>query len=212
MTLRHGRFGAFLGCSNYPDCKGIVNIPKKGEALPEEMPNCPAIGCPGKITAKRSRFGKIFYSCSTYPECDVIANSLEELENKYADHPRTASTRVKKKAASKTKDKADKKTAKEDPASKKTKTKTKAKIKTTSRKEAAYKVSKELADVIGVDEVTRGDLMKKIWEYIKSNDLQDPKNKRLIVPDKKLIKVFGSKEPIDMMKLPSKLGKHLLKD
>ena len=31
MKVRHGRYGAFLGCIRYPECKGIVNIPKKGE-------------------------------------------------------------------------------------------------------------------------------------------------------------------------------------
>lgn len=209
MTLRHGRYGAFLGCSSYPDCKGIVNIPKKGEGLPEEMPNCPAVGCPGKITAKRSRFGKIFYSCSTYPECDVISNSLEDLENKYVDHPRTPSKKTKKKTVAKTKDKKEK-VDKEAKTTKKGKAKSTAKPKSVKRNEQAYKLSKDLADVLGVDEITRTELMKKIWEYIKSNNLQDTKNKRLIVPDKKLAKVFGSKESIDMMKLPSKLNKHLL--
>ena len=50
MKVRHGRFGAFLGCTNYPDCKGIVNIPKKGETIisQEDLPECPAIGCPGR--------------------------------------------------------------------------------------------------------------------------------------------------------------------
>ena len=37
MKLRHGRFGAFLGCTNYPECKGIVNIPKKGEAIIDQQ-------------------------------------------------------------------------------------------------------------------------------------------------------------------------------
>ena len=48
MKVRHGRFGAFLGCTQYPECKGIVNIPKKGEVVlaPEDLPECPAIGCP----------------------------------------------------------------------------------------------------------------------------------------------------------------------
>jgi len=92
MKLRHGKFGPFLGCVNYPTCKGIVNIPKKGEAaLPssENLPNCPAIDCPGKITARKSRFGKTFYSCSTFPECDVIGNSIEQLAEKYPNHQRT---------------------------------------------------------------------------------------------------------------------------
>lgn len=92
MKVRHGRFGAFLGCLNYPKCKGIVNIPKKGEVVipTEDMPSCPAIGCPGQMVARKSRFGKTFYSCSTFPECDVIVNNLDQLEEKYVDHPRTA--------------------------------------------------------------------------------------------------------------------------
>ena len=206
MIVRHGRFGAFLGCENYPECRGIVNIPKKGEPLPEEMPNCPAIGCPGKITARKSRFGKVFYSCSTYPECDVIANSIEELESKYENHPRTASQVKKKTAAGKKGAKATK--AAKEPKKKAEKTTKKPKK---EKKEVLYKVSKELQDVIGVNEVSRPEMTKKIWDYIKSHELQDPKNKRMIVPDKKLTKVFGSKEPIDMMKLAGKLGKHLSK-
>ena len=91
MKLRFGKFGAFLGCTTYPECKGIVNIPKKGETLiPEQdMPKCPAIGCTGQMAARKSRFGKTFYSCSTFPECDVIVNDLGQLEEKYPDHPRT---------------------------------------------------------------------------------------------------------------------------
>ena len=92
MKIRHGRFGTFLGCVRYPDCKGVVKIPKKGEVIipPEDMPACPAIGCPGRMVARKSRFGKTFYSCSTFPECDVIVNDLEKLSEKYPDHPRTA--------------------------------------------------------------------------------------------------------------------------
>ncbi|MEI8300080.1 MAG: type I DNA topoisomerase [Chlamydiota bacterium] len=210
MTLRHGRYGAFLGCSDYPTCKGIVNIPKKGEALPEEMPSCPAVGCPGKITPKRSRFGKIFYSCSTYPDCDVIGNSLEELETKYADHPRTASLKKPKKGtkASSKKEETKKGSTKKSTAKKTAVKKTKS---AAAKNQPLYKTSKELTEVIGVDEVTRPELIKKVWDYIKEHNLQDPKNKRLIVPDKKLSKVFGSKEPVDMMQLSSKLGKHLSK-
>ncbi len=50
MKLRHGRYGAFLGCTKYPECKGIVNIPKKGEVvIPiEDLPQCPAIDCTGQ--------------------------------------------------------------------------------------------------------------------------------------------------------------------
>lgn len=93
MVLRHGKFGPFLGCSKYPECKGIVNIPKKGEEIvaPTDMPTCPAIGCDGKLAMRRSRFGKVFFSCTNFPDCDVIVNALDQLEEKYdAHHPKTA--------------------------------------------------------------------------------------------------------------------------
>lgn len=128
MKLRHGRFGPFLGCSRYPDCRGIVNIPEKGVAVEEVA--CPALGCPGVLKQRRSRFGKIFYSCSTYPECDVIGSSLENVAEKYQDHPRTpAPVKEKKKT----------------PASKKTTKTTKEKTtkKTTSSKKPTVKRKKD---------------------------------------------------------------------
>ena len=51
--------------------------------------------------------------------------------------------------------------------------------------------SPELAAVIGAGTVTRGDMVSKIWVYIKKNDLQNPANKREILADDKLKKVFG---------------------
>ncbi len=196
MTLRHGKFGPFLGCSKYPDCKGIVNIPKKGERVysPGELPNCPAVGCDGSLTARKSRFGKTFFSCTNYPDCDVIVNELDQIESKYGTtHEKTPYVKKArggkkgKKAA-----KATKKTAK----------------KKTARKQPEKELSKELADVVGATHLSRPETTKQIWVYIKKHDLQDPKNKRLICPDSKLEKVFGSKEPIDMMQIASKLNKH----
>ena len=117
MKIRHGRFGAFLGCTRYPDCKGIVSIPKKGESYipPGELPPCPAIGCDGHMLARKSRFGKTFYSCSNFPDCDVICNELTDLESKYPEHPKTAYVKKagKGKPAKASKAKASKKEAKE---------------------------------------------------------------------------------------------------
>ena len=175
MTLRHGRFGPFLGCSKYPDCKGIVNIPKKGEPTQENMPDCPAKGCDGNIVQRRTRYGKPFFSCTNYPDCDVIVNDLDDLTKKYPDHPKTA---YKKRAGGGGRGK--------------------------------LKLSAELSAVVGAKELSRGDVTKKIWEYIKSNNLQNPENRRQIVPDEKLTKVFGSNEPIDMMKLAGKLKNHFI--
>ena len=91
MTVRHGRFGAFLGCSKYPDCKGIVNIPKEGEDVaPQNLPKCPAVGCKGTLQMRRSRYGKTFFSCDEYPDCDVIGNDIDTILHKYKDHPKTA--------------------------------------------------------------------------------------------------------------------------
>jgi DNA topoisomerase-1 len=200
MKTRFGKFGPFLGCAKYPDCKGIINIPKKGEALAEDMPNCPALGCDGKLSARRSRFGKVFFSCSNYPDCDVIVNQLDDLEEKYASHPKTAYVSKKK----------PKKGAKKTSSAKSSK-----KIATTKKEKGSslpkMRLSKELSAVVGESELSRPETVKKVWEYIKKNDLQDPKNKRLIVPDAKLAKVFGSKDPIDMMKLSGILGKHFEK-
>lgn len=197
MKIRHGRFGAFLGCSTYPDCRGIVNIPKKGEEyIPEsEMPQCPAIECPGRLQARRSRFGKTFYSCSTYPDCDVIVNKLEDLHEKYPNHPRTPykkKTKGKKKTTAKGKAK-----------------KTKEKKEKKPRNMPKVKVSAELAEVVGTGELTRGEVTKEIWVYIKANNLQDPNDKRMIVPDEKLTKIFGSSEPVSMFKMTGLITKHI---
>ena len=209
MKVRYGKFGPFLGCSRYPDCRGIVNIPRKDEIPASDMPTCPALGCDGKMTQRRSRFGKPFFSCSNFPDCDVIVNNLDDLNEKYPSHPKTAY--VKKpgkfgKGKGKGKGKAGK-AEKEAPAAKKGKAK-KPKAKST-RVQKAYAVSKELEAVVGAKELSRPEVVKKAWEYIKKHDLQDKKNKRLIVPDAKLAKVFGSNKSVDMMKLSGILGKHL---
>lgn len=193
MLLRHGRFGPFLGCSRYPECNGIVNVPKKGEQVyqPGDMPNCPAIGCDGRITARKSRFGKTFFSCSNYPDCDVIGNSLEELPIKYPHHNKTPyvkKSRFKKKSEA---------------------TKTKKKTAKKKASQPTHQLSSELADVVGETSLSRPEVIKKLWDYIKSHELQDPKNKRLIQPDEKLAKVFGSKNAVDMMKMSGLLNKHI---
>jgi DNA topoisomerase-1 len=197
MTLRHGKYGAFLGCSKYPECKGIVNIPKKGDAVypGEELPSCVAIGCDGKLTARKSRFGKTFFSCTNYPDCDVIVSTPDQLREKYGDtHPKTPY--IKKKG----KGRFGKKVPKEESA-KKSKKKS-------GLAQKAYKVSPDLAKIVGTTEISRPEATKKIWDYIKAHNLQDPTNKRRIIPDAILGKIIGT-DPIDMMKLSTFLSKHL---
>lgn len=71
------------------------------------------------------------------------------------------------------------------------------------------KPSAALAAVVGDKPMPRTEVTKKLWEYIKKNKLQDPNNKRMIVPDEKLAVVFGSSSPIDMFKMTSKVSQHL---
>ncbi len=70
-------------------------------------------------------------------------------------------------------------------------------------------LSPELTAVIGKGPMPRTEVTKKIWAYIKKNRLQDPKNKRNIVPDEKLAQVFGSKKAINMFEMTKKVNAHL---
>jgi DNA topoisomerase-1 len=64
MLIRDGRFGKYLACSAYPACKNIQPLVKpKGTGI-----KCVECG-EGELTEKKSRFGKIFYSCNRYPQC-----------------------------------------------------------------------------------------------------------------------------------------------
>lgn len=215
MKVRHGRFGTFLGCSKYPDCKGIVNIPKKGEEVVDQsdLPPCPAVGCPGHMVGRKSRYGKLFYSCSTFPECDVIGNTLELLKTKYVNHPRTPYEKKGKVKSGSTKTQS--KTAKGVKSKVKTEIKAEKIVKKSqpkAKKERAmpvYPLSKSLAELVGADTLTRGEVTKKVWDYIKKNALQDPSNKRLIKPDSALAKLVGTQETFDMFKLAGLLNPHI---
>lgn len=63
MMIKSGRFGEFLACSGYPECKGTKPLLKKIDV------RCKREGCEGDVIVKRTRTGKTFYGCSKYPEC-----------------------------------------------------------------------------------------------------------------------------------------------
>lgn len=207
MKVRYGRYGTFLGCTRYPECKGIINIPKKGEITlsQEDLPPCPAIDCPGHLVARRSRFGKTFYSCSTFPECDVIVNNLDQIESKYANHPRAS---YQKKEKSKGKGGFKKGVTSKNKATTKTTVKKTVKAKK-ERTMPSYTLTAELTAITGASELSRGAVTKKVWDYIKQHELQDSSNKRLIKPDAALAKVFGTTEPIDMFQMAKLLNAHI---
>ncbi|MGB9613753.1 MAG: type I DNA topoisomerase, partial [Candidatus Margulisiibacteriota bacterium] len=62
MALKHGRFGDFLACSGYPDCKNIKPLLKSIGV------KCPK--CGGELVERKTKRGKTFYGCSNYPKCD----------------------------------------------------------------------------------------------------------------------------------------------
>lgn len=70
------------------------------------------------------------------------------------------------------------------------------------------KVSPELAEVIGSGPMPRTEVVKKLWEYIKKHDLQNPKNKRNILADDKLKPVFGKSE-VTMFEMTKLVSAHL---
>jgi chromatin remodeling complex protein RSC6 len=72
----------------------------------------------------------------------------------------------------------------------------------------ALKPSPELAAVIGPEAVPRTEVTKRLWEYIKTHNLQNPANKRNILCDDKLLAVMGKRE-VTMFEMTGLVGKHL---
>src|SRR5919202_1494918 len=70
------------------------------------------------------------------------------------------------------------------------------------------KPSEELAAVVGPGPLPRGEVVSKVWDYIKANNLQDPANRREILADDKLGRVFG-KDRVSMFEMNKHLAWHL---
>jgi chromatin remodeling complex protein RSC6 len=69
--------------------------------------------------------------------------------------------------------------------------------------------SSALAAIVGAAQLTRAELTKKIWAYIKRNGLQDQKNRRNINADDKLKTVFGGKGTVNMFEMTKLVNKHV---
>ncbi len=68
MIVKQGRYGDFLACSGYPECKNTRSVHGGGRGEPVGV-LCPEEGCTGEVVEKRSRRGKVFYGCNRYPDC-----------------------------------------------------------------------------------------------------------------------------------------------
>ena len=71
--------------------------------------------------------------------------------------------------------------------------------------------SPELAHVVGSKPLSRGEAMKRLWDYIKKHELQDPKNKRMIRADDNLRPIFDGNPQLSMFEMTAYISRHLLK-
>ena len=65
MVIKMGRYGKFIACSNYPECKNTKPYLEKIGV------DCPK--CGGDLVQRKSRKGRVFYGCANYPECDFAS-------------------------------------------------------------------------------------------------------------------------------------------
>ena len=94
LVIKHSRYGKFIGCSNYPDCKHTERYLERMGLL------CPQCGEAesGEIVQQRSRKGRTFYGCSRYPDCDYtvwrLPRDLKKLEARATDAETTPDQRL----------------------------------------------------------------------------------------------------------------------
>jgi chromatin remodeling complex protein RSC6 len=69
--------------------------------------------------------------------------------------------------------------------------------------------SNELAAVVGSSPLPRTEVVSKVWDYIKANNLQNPENKRELLADEKLQAVFGGKNKVSMFEMNKHFAQHL---
>ncbi len=115
--------------------------------------------------------------------------------------PRKAAPAAAKKSS------ASKKTAA--PAAKKSATKKTSARKPNAAFMKAMQPDAELSAVVGNKPMPRTEITKKLWVYIKKNDLQDPKERRMINADENLLPVFGGKKQVSMFDMTKLVNKHL---
>lgn len=73
LVIRSGRYGQFLACSGFPNCKHT-------EPLITDV-KCPKPGCGGILVQRRSKKGKTFYGCSNYPKCKFATSSVKKVQD-----------------------------------------------------------------------------------------------------------------------------------
>jgi upstream activation factor subunit UAF30 len=69
----------------------------------------------------------------------------------------------------------------------------------------------ELAHIVGSKPLSRGEAMKRLWDYIKKHDLQDPKNRRRVRADSLLLPIFDGNDSLSMFEMTAYVSRHLHK-
>ncbi|XP_077220618.1 protein TRI1-like [Tasmannia lanceolata] len=72
-------------------------------------------------------------------------------------------------------------------------------------------ISPAMQELLGVSEIPRTQALKQIWAYIKEHNLQDPENKKIIVCDEKLKKIFAGKDRVGFLEISGLLNPHFVK-
>lgn len=159
MVIKYGKYGRFMACSGYPDCKNIKKI------INDTGKECPK--CGGKIIERKTGRGRVFYGCSEYPNCDfaswdppadencpecgkVMMQKKTKDKSTYCVNPKCKNAviieqKTKKTAESKTDSKTETKTAAKKTATKKTTAKKTAATKKTTAKTTAKKTTTKAA-------------------------------------------------------------------
>ncbi|KAF2320967.1 hypothetical protein GH714_032245 [Hevea brasiliensis] len=73
------------------------------------------------------------------------------------------------------------------------------------------RVTPEMAEFVGASEISRTQTLKLIWAYIKEHNLQDPDNKKIIICDEKLKKIFGGRDRVGFLEVAGLISPHFLK-
>ncbi len=70
LVIRQGRYGEFLACSGYPNCKNTISVHMLDNGNSQKIGvKCSEKGCDGEIVERKSKRGKLFFGCNNYPEC-----------------------------------------------------------------------------------------------------------------------------------------------
>ena len=86
MVIRWGRFGKFMACSGFPECKTTRSIPTGFF--------CPEPDCGGELVKRRGKNRRVFYGCSNYPKCSHVANKLPQQEEAIEEEKPAAGERT----------------------------------------------------------------------------------------------------------------------